>query len=104
MYVQENGLTPIAPMATRLDMLGRLDLRPLLPKIASEVLILQGNEDRIVRRSHYEELVAALPKAQGVLMPMVGHQPHYTHAEGMAQALNDFFLPCAPGGCPNEER
>ncbi|MDB5351425.1 MAG: putative hydrolase or acyltransferase of alpha/beta superfamily [Planctomycetota bacterium] len=101
-YVHENGLTPIAPMASRLDMLGRLDLRPILPKIPTDVLVLQGNEDRIVARRHYEELTAGLPHAHGVLMPLVGHQPHYTHAEGMAQALNDFLLPCAPGGCPNE--
>jgi pimeloyl-ACP methyl ester carboxylesterase len=89
-------------MAARLDMLGRLDLRPTLSKISNEVLILQGNEDRIVTRKHYDELVAGLTNARGVLMPMVGHQPHYTHAEGMAMALNDFFLPCAPEGCPNE--
>ena len=102
LYAEQNGLTPIAPMAARLDMLGRLDLRPILPAIPNEVLVLQGNEDRIVRRRYYDEIVAGLPNAQGVIMPMVGHQPHYTHAEGMAQALNDFFLPCAPEGCPNE--
>lgn len=101
-YVEQNGLTPIAPMAARLDLLGHLDLRSILPRITSEVLVLQGNEDRIVRRQYYEELVAALPNVRGVIMPMVGHQPHYTHAEGMAQALNDFLLPCAPGGCPSE--
>ncbi len=101
-YVEQNGITPIAPMAARLDLLGHLDLRPILPAITSEVLVLQGNEDRIVARRYYDELIAGLPKATGVIMPLVGHQPHYTHAEGMAQALNDFFLPCAPGGCPNE--
>ncbi len=101
-YVEQNGLTPIAPMAARLDMLGRVDLRPILPKIPTEVLVLQGNEDRIVARRHYDELIASLPNARGVVMPLVGHQPHYTHGEGMAQALNDFLLPCAPGGCPSE--
>ena len=101
-YVEQNGLTPIAPMAARLDLLGRLDLRPLLPSIPTEILVLQGNEDRIVSRAHYDELISLLPNARGVLMPLVGHQPHYTHAEGMAQALNEFFLPCAPEGCPNE--
>lgn len=101
-YVEQNGLTPIAPMAARLDLLGGLDLRPILPKIPTEILILQGNEDRIVPRRHYDVLVAGLPHARGVIMPLVGHQPHYTHAEGMAQALNDFLLPCAPDGCPND--
>ncbi len=101
-YVEQNGLTPIAPMARRLDILGRLDLRPILPKITSEVLVLQGNEDRLVPRRHYEELLAALPRAQGAIMPLVGHQPHFTHAEALAQTITDFLLPCAPGGCPNE--
>lgn len=100
-YVEQNGLTPIAPMAARLDLLGRLDLRPILKEIPNEVLVLQGNEDRIVARRYYEALIAGLPHARGVLMPLVGHQPHYTHAEGMAQALGEFFLPCAPEGCPN---
>ena len=102
MYVEQNGLTPIAPMAARLDLMGRLDLRPILPEIKTEILVLQGNEDRIVARRYHDELVAGLPNARAVIMPMVGHQPHYTHAEGMAQALNDFFLPCAPEGCPKE--
>ena len=29
-------------------------------------------------------------------------KPHFTHAEGLAQTIGDFLLPCAPGGCPNE--
>ncbi len=103
-YVEQNGLTPIGPMAHRLDLLGRLDLRPLLGAIPTEVLLLQGNEDRIVPRRFYDELCAALPNARGVIMPLVGHQPHFTHAEGLAQAVADWCLPCAPGGCPNEPK
>ena len=103
-YLEQNGLTPIAPLASRIDLLTRLDLRPILPQITSEVLLLQGNEDRIVLRAAYDELRAALPKAEGVIMPLVGHQPHFTHAEGLAQAIGDWLLPCAPGGCPNEPK
>ncbi len=101
-YEEQVGQTPIASMSARLDLLGNLDLRPILPRIPVEVLVLQGNEDRIVRRSHYEELTAALPDAKGLIMPMVGHQPHYTHPEAIAQTVNDFLLPCAPGGCPSQ--
>jgi pimeloyl-ACP methyl ester carboxylesterase len=103
-YLEQNGLTPIAPLAHRLDLLADLDLRPVLSSIPTEILLLQGNEDRIIVRRHFEELCAGLPRAQGVLMPQVGHQPHYTHAEALAQAIGDFLLPCAPGGCPNEGR
>ena len=102
-YVEQNGLTPIAPLTHRLDLVSRLDLRPFLKEIPTEVLILQGNEDRIVPRRHYNELCASLPNARGVIMPLVGHQPHYTHAEGLAQAVVEWCLPCAPGGCPNEK-
>ena len=95
-------MTPIGPMSHRLDLVSRLDLRPTLKEIPTEVLILQGNEDRIVARPYFDELCAALPNARGVVMPLVGHQPHFTHAEALAQAVIEWCLPCAPGGCPNE--
>ncbi len=101
-YVEQNGLTPIAPMAHRLDLLAGLDLRPLLAAIPTGVLVLQGNEDRIVAGRYFDELCASLPNARGVRMPLVGHQPHFTHAEGLAQAVTEWCLPCAPGGCPSE--
>jgi pimeloyl-ACP methyl ester carboxylesterase len=101
-YLEQNGLTPIAPLAHRLDLVAGLDLRPGLKEIPNEVLVLQGNEDRIVDRRHFEELCSGLPNARGVLLPLVGHQPHFTHAEALAQAVIDWCLPCAPGGCPNE--
>ncbi len=103
-YLEQNGLTPIASMSHRLDLLARLNLRPLLAGIASEVLLLQGNEDRIVSRRHFEELRSGLPNARGVVMPLVGHQPHFTHAEALAEVIGDFLLPCAPGGCPSQPR
>lgn len=101
-YVEQNAQTPLGPLAHRLDMLTHLDLRPLLPEIRSEVLVLQGNEDRIVVKRHFDELVAGLPNATGALMPTVGHQPHFTHAEALAHTLGEYFLPCNPQGCPNE--
>ncbi|MBX6314135.1 MAG: alpha/beta hydrolase, partial [Isosphaeraceae bacterium] len=103
-FVEQNGLTPIAPLAHRLDLLARLDLRPILPQIRTEILLLHGNEDRLIPRRHFDELCALLPQAQGVIMPTVGHQPHFTHAEALAQAIGDFLLPCNPQGCPNESR
>jgi pimeloyl-ACP methyl ester carboxylesterase len=103
-YVEQNGLTPIAALAHRVDLLTRVDLRPILGTIASEVLLLQGNEDRIVPKRYFEELKAALPRSVAVVMPQVGHQPHFTHAEALAQAVSEWFLPCAPGGCPNEPK
>jgi pimeloyl-ACP methyl ester carboxylesterase len=101
-YVEQNGLTPIGPLAHRLDLLAGLDLRPILPGIPTEILVLQGNEDRIVPRAYYDELLRLLPKAQGALLPMVGHQPHYTHFEALAQAIGEYFMPCRPEGCERD--
>lgn len=99
-YLEQNGLTPIRALAHRVDLLTRLDLRPILPAIAAEVLLLQGNEDRIVPRRDFEVLKAALPRAEAVILPTVGHQPHLTHAEVMAQLIQQWLLPCAEGpGC-----
>jgi pimeloyl-ACP methyl ester carboxylesterase len=99
-YVEQNGLTPIAAMAHRVDLLTRLDLRPILPEIPTEILLLQGNEDRIVPWRFFDELKTALPRVEAVILPQVGHQPHFTHAEALAQAIGDWLMPCAPGGCP----
>ena len=96
-YIEQNGLTPIRSLAHRVDLLTGLDLRPILPAIPTEILLLQGNEDRIVPRRDFEVLQAALPKAEAVIMPTVGHQPHLTHAEVMAQLVHQWLFP-APRG------
>jgi pimeloyl-ACP methyl ester carboxylesterase len=98
-YLENNGKTPIKALAHRSQMLTTLDLRPLLPEIASEVLLIQGNEDRIVGRHYFETLKSALPRAEAVILPTVGHQPHLTHAELLARVVGDWLLPCAPAGC-----
>lgn len=101
-FVEQNGLTPIAGLSSRLDLLAKLDLRPILGEIPNEILILHGNEDRLVPRKYFEELCRGLKNSRGVMMPLVGHQPHYTHPEGMAQAILDYCLPCNPEGCPKD--
>jgi len=98
-YLEENGLTPIRSLAHRVKLLTDLDLRPALAQIPTEILLIQGNEDRIVRPRYFEMLKAALPRAEGVMLPTVGHQPHLTHAELMARLIGDWLVPCVPGGC-----
>lgn len=93
-YLEENAKTPIRSLAHRLDLLTRLDLRPILPEIRTPVLLIQGNEDRIVPRPYFEELQGLLPEAQGLIVPLVGHQPHYTHPEALAQVIGQYFLGC----------
>lgn len=93
-YLEQNARTPIHSLAHRLDLLTRLDLRPLLPAIQTPMLLVQGNEDRIVPQRYFEELQKGLPQAQGAILPMIGHQPHYTHPEALAQLMSNFFIGC----------
>lgn len=95
-YVEENGLTPIAGLAHRLDLLDRLDFRPLLPEIGTEVLVIHGTADRIVPLPRHDELVAGLARPTVALMPGVGHQPHWTHPRELADLVGDFFEPPNP--------
>jgi len=99
-YLEQNALTPIRSLAHRIGMLVDLDLRSILPDITSEVLLIQGNEDRIVPRRDFDLLKSALPTAETMILPTVGHQVPLTHGELLARLLGDWFLPCPPQGCP----
>ena len=90
-FVEENGRTPIASLSHRLDLLDRLDLRPILPEIGQDVLAIHGTADRIVPMASHRELVDGLRKARAVLMDGFGHQPHWTHPEELARLVGDFF-------------
>jgi pimeloyl-ACP methyl ester carboxylesterase len=103
-YLEENGRTPIKSLAHRVKLLFDLDLRPILAGVSPEVLLIQGNEDRITARRYFDMLQAALPRAEGAILPTVGHQPHLTHAEGLAGMISNWLLPCAPEGCSEERR
>jgi pimeloyl-ACP methyl ester carboxylesterase len=101
-YLEENARTPIRSLAHRVHLLTRLDLLPILREIELPLLLIQGNEDRIVPRRHFDVLEASLLKAEGVILPLAGHQTHLTHAEVMAQLVRDWVLACgaADGRCP----
>jgi len=99
-YLEQNGMTPIRSLAHRIGTLVGLDLRPILPEITSEVLLIQGNEDRIVPRRDFDLLKAAIPSAETMILPTVGHQVQLTHAELLARLLGDWFLPGPPPSCP----
>jgi pimeloyl-ACP methyl ester carboxylesterase len=97
-YLEQNGLTPIRSLAHRARMLADLDLRPILAAITPELLIIHGNDDRIVPRRDFDLLKAALPSAETMILPNAGHQLQLTHAELVARLLGDWFLPCRQEG------
>ncbi len=101
-YLEENGRTPIRALAHRSALLARLDLRPCLARIQAEILLVQGKDDRIVPHRYFEELRAALPCSQSVVMPTVGHIPHITHSEPLARLIGEWLMPCDPATCTRD--
>jgi pimeloyl-ACP methyl ester carboxylesterase len=92
-YLEQNGLTPIRSLAHRCRLLTSLDLRSILPEIMSEVLLIHGNDDRIVARSQFDLLKSSLPAADSVILPAVGHQAPLTHPDVLARLVGDWLLP-----------
>lgn len=92
-YVEDNARTRIAGLAHRCDLLTRLDLRPRLGSIRTPVLLLRGNEDRIVPRALHDTLARGLPGAATRVVPLAGHPMHLTHAELMARYVTEHLLP-----------
>jgi pimeloyl-ACP methyl ester carboxylesterase len=103
-FLEQNDATPIRSLVHRLDLLTQLDLRSILPEIPTELLLIQGNEDRIVSRAEFDQLKASLPHAEGLVLPTVGHLPHMTHAEILVRAIGDWLLPCPPDQCAGDQK
>jgi pimeloyl-ACP methyl ester carboxylesterase len=103
-YLDQNALTPIRSLAHRTRMLANLDLRPILRRISSKILLIQGNEDRIIPKAHFDELTRSLPCSKGVVIPTAGHQLHLTHAEVMAELVREWFMAREPSAEKTRDR
>ena len=51
------------------------DPRPLLPRLTQPVLLLWGEQDRMIPASHGQDWLAVLPRADLVVLPGLGHVP-----------------------------
>lgn len=63
-------------MLARLSQAVLEDPAGLLPRITAPVLLLWGEEDRMIPASHAADYVRFLPEAQVVRLPGLGHVPH----------------------------
>jgi pimeloyl-[acyl-carrier protein] methyl ester esterase len=86
-----NGQTPIAAVSRRAVLLDKLDLRPLLPRIPTPVLLIGGDRDRIVPRHYEAELETGLPDVRRLELAACGHYPQYTHPRAIADAVEEFL-------------
>lgn len=71
--------------------LAELDLRPQLAKVAVPVLAVVGEQDEATPIEMSQELVAALPQAQLVVLPGCAHVPQLQDPEQFLQAVMPFL-------------
>lgn len=71
--------------------LGRPDSRPLLPRIACPTLVLTGRQDARIPLRIHEEMAAAIPGAELVVIEACGHLSALERPAEVAQALRHWL-------------
>lgn len=66
------------------------DIRPLLPKIETPLLAIQGLDDAYGTMKQIDEIAALVPHAQLLKLGNCGHSPHKDQPEKVLQALKYF--------------
>ena len=66
------------------------DIRPLLPKIETPLLAIQGLDDAYGTMKQIDEIAAKVPQAQLLKLGNCGHSPHKDQPEKVLQALKYF--------------
>lgn len=100
-FVDWTATTPLATLAHQAQWLHRLDLRAELAGVRQPVLLIWGDRDRVMPRSHAETLRAGLPSAGLALVEGGGHLLNYTHPDALAAVVTSFLTP--PGSCPGSQ-
>jgi pimeloyl-ACP methyl ester carboxylesterase len=68
----------------------QFDIRPLLHKIQSPLMAIQGTNDLYGTMAQIDEIAARAPQTQLVKLINCGHSPHKDQAEEVLQALKYF--------------
>jgi pimeloyl-ACP methyl ester carboxylesterase len=92
-FLDTSGRARLAAFACQAHLLHRLDLRPILAGIHQPVLLVCGDQDRVVPRRFEEVLLGGLPNAGRVVLEGCGHVPSYTHPELLSEVIRQFLTP-----------
>jgi len=84
-------LPPAATLATGLDWLRDVDLRPLAPRVQAPTLLLHGAVDPLMPLAAAEALAALIPGAQLRVFADCAHAPFISQPEAFAARLAAFM-------------
>ena len=86
-----------------LGQLGKYDWRTDLPRIRARTLVVHGEQDNPPLGGS-REWVAGIPAARLLVIPGVGHWPHYEKPAETLRALRVFLGGAWPAGATPEPR
>src|SRR5262249_51211050 len=92
-YLENSGAVPMAAVAQRALLMHRLDLRPILARVAQPVLLVCGDDDPMVGRDCEEVLLQGLPNVGRVEVDGCGHLPCSTPPDLLADVVRQFLTP-----------
>src|SRR5207249_8567475 len=87
----ERGEPSPAVLASALELLLRVDLRPALPRMAVPTLVIGGDRDTLVPLEATRQLAAALPNATYVTIAGAAHAPFLSHRAAFVDAVAPFI-------------
>lgn len=87
-FLERTFGVPLRAFASRVLMVHRMDLRPLLGSIHQPVLLVCGDRDPMVGKACEADLMRGLPRVARAEIEHCGHEPHLTHPEVLAEVLN----------------
>jgi pimeloyl-ACP methyl ester carboxylesterase len=99
-FYEENTGSALISATARLGLLvAGLDLRPSLSRLTMPVRLIGGDRDGIIPAALEQELLAGLPNAERIEIPMCGHVPQYTHPGLFAELVRQFLNPDCRATC-----
>lgn len=85
------GPTPVRTVCHQALLLDQTDLRPMLPRIKLPMLLVCGDNDRVVNQGCSNVLLQGLPMARRITLTHCGHVPCYTDVEALAALMLEFM-------------
>ena len=91
-FVDEVASANKAFMGSVLTSAFDLDLRPVLPQITAQTLVVRGEFDASRTREHVAELMAGIPDCRADEIPNGGHSPQVDSPQAFCPLAREFLL------------
>ncbi len=90
--LDNSGQVRVAAQSQRAGIIRDTDLRPILPSISQEILLIHTEHEGLVPDECLDELANGLPHAKVERMLNSGHLPYLTHPHRIAKLIREFLV------------